>query len=112
MSNEPVAGCCPAVGVAALAVPQAVESAAMCKGDVTENHAPLHQHRRDLPALHIAATHLHRDFSDMFGVETIERVLNCCYEQLAARATVPNFLPLFAERVARQRLCALARVEG
>ena len=112
MSNEPVAGCWPAVGVAALAGPQGVGLAAMCRGDVTENRAPLHQHRRDLPALHIAATHLHRDFSDVLGVETVERVLSCCYEQLAARATVPNFLPLFAERVARQRLCALAGVEG
>ena len=90
----------------------AVESAAMCKAVMTENRAPLDQHRRDLPALHIAATHLQRDFSDMVGVETVERVLNSCYEQLAVRATVPNFLPLFAERVARQRLCALARVEG
>ena len=100
------------MGVAALAEPRAVESAAMCKGVVTENRAPLDQHRRELAALHIAATHLHRDFSDRFGVEMVERVLDCCYEQLAARATVPNFLPLFAERVARQRLCALARVEG
>ncbi|MGA9373414.1 MAG: arsenate reductase ArsC, partial [Mycobacterium sp.] len=32
--------------------------------------------------------------------------------QFAGRATVPNFLPLLAERFARQRLHALARVEG
>jgi arsenate reductase (thioredoxin) len=97
-----------------MAKPQAVELAAMCKAVMTENHAPLDQHRRDAPelALHIAATHLHRDFSEIFGVETIERALISCYDQLAARATVPNFLPLFAERFARQRLYALARVEG
>ena len=112
MSYQAVAGCCPAVGVAALAGPQAVELAARGKAVVTENRAPVDQHRRDLPALHIGATYLHRDFSDVLGVETVERVLSCCYEQLAARATVPNFLPLFAERVARQRLCALAGVEG
>ena len=112
MSNQPVAGCCRALGVAALAEPQAVESAAMCKAVVTENRAPLDRRRRDLAVLHIAAAHLQRDFSDMVGVEMVERVLDSCYEQLAARATVPNFLPLFAERVARQRLCALARVEG
>lgn len=32
--------------------------------------------------------------------------------QFAGRATIPNFLPLLAERFARQRLDALARVEG
>lgn len=72
------------------------------------------QHHRDLPelALHIAAADLQRDFSEVFGVETIERVLNSCYDQLAAQATVPNFLPLFAERLARQRLYALAGIDG
>jgi arsenate reductase (thioredoxin) len=70
--------------------------------------------RRDMPelALHIAAGDLQRDFSETFGVETIERFLNSCYDELAARATLPRFLPLFAERFARQRLNALARVEG
>ena len=33
-------------------------------------------------------------------------------EQFAGRATVPRFLPLLAERFARQRLRALAKVEG
>ena len=33
-------------------------------------------------------------------------------DQFAGRATVPNLLPLLAERWARQRLTALARVEG
>jgi arsenate reductase (thioredoxin) len=90
MSNQPAAGCC------------------------TGNHPPLDQHRRDLQglALHIATADLQRDFSETFGVETIEQVLNSCYDQLAARATVPNFLPLFAERFARQRLNALAQAEG
>ena len=59
-----------------------------------------------------AATRLERDFGDSFGVETIERFLHTSYEQFAGRATVPNFLPLLAERFARQRLHALARVEG
>ena len=48
----------------------------------------------------------------MFGEETIERFLYSSYDQFAARATVPNFLPLLAERFARQRLKALAKVEG
>ena len=48
----------------------------------------------------------------MFGVETIERFLHSSYDQFAGRATVANFLPLLAERFARQRLRALAKVEG
>jgi arsenate reductase (thioredoxin) len=63
-------------------------------------------------ALRTAATRLQRDFSESFGVETIERFLYSSYDQFAGRATVVNFLPLLAERFARQRLHALARVEG
>ncbi|WP_344959981.1 three-helix bundle dimerization domain-containing protein [Saccharothrix longispora] len=48
----------------------------------------------------------------MFGPETIERFLHSSYDQFAAYSTVPDFLPLPAERFARQRLTALARVEG
>ncbi|MBN7322803.1 arsenate reductase ArsC [Mycobacteroides abscessus subsp. massiliense] len=62
--------------------------------------------------LHTAATRLETEFSGTFGTETIERFLHSSYEQFAGRATVPNFLPLLAERFARQRLHALARVEG
>lgn len=76
-----------------------------------------HQLRRDLSidqqhALKTAATLLQRDFDGSFGVETIERFLHSSYDQFAGRATVPNFLPLLAERFARERLNALARVEG
>ncbi|EHB57948.1 protein tyrosine phosphatase [Mycolicibacterium rhodesiae JS60] len=63
-------------------------------------------------ALKTAATHLQTEFADIFGVETIERFLHSSYEQFATRASVPNFLPLLAERFARQRLRALAKVEG
>jgi len=38
--------------------------------------------------------------------------LTTSYDQFAGRATVPNFLSLMAERFARQRLKALAGVEG
>lgn len=82
---------------------------------MTEKPDRLRRHvRRDLQglALRVAATHLQRDFSEMFGVETIERLLNSCYDDLAERATVTTYLPLFAERFARQRLNATARVEG
>ncbi len=63
-------------------------------------------------ALKRAATMLARDFGATFGAETIERFLYSSYDQFAGRATVANFLPLLAERFARQRLQALARVEG
>jgi arsenate reductase (thioredoxin) len=74
-------------------------------------------HRRDITldqrvALKHAATRLGRDFVGTFGVETIERFLHSSYDQFAGRATVANFLPLLAERFARQRLQALAKVEG
>jgi protein-tyrosine-phosphatase len=63
-------------------------------------------------ALLTAATRLQRDFDGTFGVETIERFLHSSYDEFAGRATVANFLPLIAERFARQRLRALAKVEG
>jgi protein-tyrosine-phosphatase len=59
-----------------------------------------------------AATVLADDFEGVFGEETIEQFLKTSYDQFASRSTVSNFLPLFAERFARQRLKALARVEG
>lgn len=59
-----------------------------------------------------AAVRLAETFDGIFGAETIERFLVTSYDQFAGRATVANFLPLLAERFARQRLQALARVEG
>ena len=63
-------------------------------------------------ALKTAAAHLGREFDGTFGVETIERFLHSSYDEFAERAVVLNFLPLLAEKFARQRLRALARVEG
>ncbi len=63
-------------------------------------------------ALKTAAGRLARDFDGVFGAETIERFLTSSYQQFANGATVANFLPLLAERFAKQRLTALARVEG
>jgi protein-tyrosine-phosphatase len=62
--------------------------------------------------LKTAATRLHTEFGEHFPIETIESFLHSSYDQFAGRATIPNFLPLSAERWARQRLNALARVEG
>jgi len=63
-------------------------------------------------ALRTAASRLGDEFTGVFGTETIERFLYTSYDQFASHSTVPNFLPLLAERFARQRLTALARVEG
>ncbi|RPI12125.1 MAG: arsenate reductase ArsC [Actinobacteria bacterium] len=71
----------------------------------------------DLPidqrhALRVAAANLQQEFRGILGVETIERFLGESYDQFADNATVTRFLPLIAERFARQRLKALAKVEG
>lgn len=63
-------------------------------------------------ALRVAAARLADEFAGTFGAETIEKFLVTSYDQFAGRATVSRFLPLMAERFARQRLRALARVEG
>ena len=63
-------------------------------------------------ALKRAAESLHREFSDTFGTETIELFLHQSFDQFATTARIPRFLPLLAERFARQRLRALAKVEG
>ena len=63
-------------------------------------------------SLRTAATRLHAEFDGVFGTETIERFLHTSYDQFATHSTIARFLPLLAERFARQRLRALARVEG
>lgn len=63
-------------------------------------------------ALRSAAKTLHNEFDGTFSTETIELFLASSYDQFAERARITNFLPLMAERFARQRLRALARVEG
>ena len=73
-------------------------------------------HRADLSidqtlALKRAATRLSGEFDGTFGKETIDRFLHSSYDEFAGRATIPNFLPLLAERFARQRLKALAKIE-
>lgn len=74
-------------------------------------------HRADLSvdqqaALHTAALRLADEFAGVYGTETIERFLHASYDQFAAASTVLNFLPLIAERFARQRLQAMAKVDG
>ena len=63
-------------------------------------------------ALEQAADNLADEFGGTFGKETIELFLATSYDRFADRARITYFLPLMAERFARQRLTALARVEG
>ena len=57
-------------------------------------------------------TILSDEFTGTFGQETIERFVFDSLDLLAPSASVHNFLPLLSERFARERLHALARVEG
>ena len=63
-------------------------------------------------ALKTAATRLQREFEVAVGLETVEGFLQSSYDHFASHASVPRFLPLLAERFARQQLRALAKVEG
>ena len=65
-----------------------------------------------LAALGNATDRLALEFGASFGRETIERLVISSYDHLAGPATVAVFLPLLAERFARERLHALAKVEG
>jgi protein-tyrosine-phosphatase len=85
---------------------------------MTDNITEHRQHLRDdlsidqRVAMKTAVEQLQKEFDGVFGAETIERFLHSSHEQFTGRATVPRFLPLLAERFARQRLRALAKVEG
>jgi len=59
-----------------------------------------------------AAERVKKDFSGVFSVETIERFITESQDQLESRANVTTWLPILIERFARDRLRALARVEG
>ncbi|MGH7863171.1 MAG: arsenate reductase ArsC [Candidatus Dormibacteraceae bacterium] len=59
-----------------------------------------------------AADRLQREFRGIFSAETVDDLLRDSYDRLRERATVANFLELFAERFTRERLDAIARSQG
>jgi protein-tyrosine-phosphatase len=59
-----------------------------------------------------SAERLQRRFAGQVNTETIERLLVDSYEQISRQARLPNWVPLVAERVARDRLRALIRLEA
>lgn len=62
-------------------------------------------------ALRDAAARMSAEFEGVFGAETVERVVASSRDRLADDATVSTFVPLLAERYARERLAALAHSE-
>jgi protein-tyrosine-phosphatase len=63
-------------------------------------------------ALRQAAERLRDEFAGRLNTETIERFLTDSFDQVSAGARLPNWLPLLAERFARDRLRALVRLEA
>jgi hypothetical protein len=56
------------------------------------------------PALEAAAASLRSRYADRHPAEVVEGTLLEAYQQLSSRARVQDFVPIFAERHARQRL--------
>jgi protein-tyrosine-phosphatase len=63
------------------------------------------------PLIRSAANRVRADFAGTFSEETIQRFLAESWDSLSG-SKVANYIPLFVERFTRQRLRALARVEG
>ncbi|MFF3228667.1 arsenate reductase ArsC [Nocardia suismassiliense] len=63
-------------------------------------------------ALEHAEARLREEFATMFDLAAIHHYLHSSYDEFASRATVTRYLPLLAERFGRQRLQALAKVQG
>lgn len=59
-----------------------------------------------------AAERLGAEFAGTFAVETIDRFISETRAELESRARVTTWLPIIIERHARDRLRALARLEG
>jgi protein-tyrosine-phosphatase len=66
----------------------------------------------DQRSLNPALRSLTRQFHGTFDDESIEHFLVDSYERLAASSRNPTFLSVFAERFARERMQAMARVDA
>jgi arsenate reductase (thioredoxin) len=62
-------------------------------------------------SLREAAARLQRSFEGILGLETVQRYLDDSLAKLST-ATYADFVPLLAERFARERLTAIAKMEG
>jgi arsenate reductase (thioredoxin) len=59
-----------------------------------------------------AADRLQREFEGILNTETIERFMTNSLDQLMVGATITKWIPLLAERFARERLRAMVRIEA
>jgi arsenate reductase len=66
----------------------------------------------DQASIGTIVTRLTPEFEGVFASETLERWVAESWEQLSGTAKVRAFLPVLAERFARERLRAVATVEG
>jgi protein-tyrosine-phosphatase len=62
--------------------------------------------------VHEVSARLAPKFAGVFGPETIERLVVDSMDQLLTTAKTTAFLPLLTERLARERLQALGKLEG
>jgi arsenate reductase (thioredoxin) len=62
--------------------------------------------------IHSVSARLHDEFTGMVNTETIEAYIADSWDRLHPGSTVGRFLPLLTERFARERLRAVARLEG
>ena len=63
-------------------------------------------------SLNRSISELEERFKGVFGYETIERVLLDSYESLLTTAKTKAYLPIIAEKFAREQLDAIGRTEG
>ncbi len=64
-------------------------------------------------ALDASSRRLAGQFRGVFSAETVARCVEDSFERIGDRPTVgPNFMPIFIERFARERLAAVAQAEG
>jgi protein-tyrosine-phosphatase len=59
-----------------------------------------------------ATARLKDEFAGIFAAQTIERFITDSLDQLLGTAKIVTFVPIFVERFTRDRLKALAKVEG
>jgi protein-tyrosine-phosphatase len=62
--------------------------------------------------IHTSALRLQDEFAGIFGPETIERYISDSLDQLLPNSKVVSFVPVLVERFAKDRLQALAKIEG
>jgi arsenate reductase (thioredoxin) len=81
---------------------------------MTDQHTSAYAHltTEQFYLVRTATERLRAEFEGTFGPETIERFIADSLDQLLPDAKFTAFMPLLTERFARQRLKALAKVEG